>query len=203
MNEFLEQHFESIRDMFFTLGIKSVSMDNISSGLGVSKRTLYEKFDDKNHLVNEIFFKDFYDFKDKVKLIHENSPDAIHETYFLLKLVKEKQYAISVSTLSDLRKYHYSVNNEIAELTGQLLLEALVNTIKRGITESNFRKDVEPVEIASLITFIFNSFIMTKEIIKPEELFFLTNDLLDYLIKSICNQQGKIEWDKLKNGINS
>lgn len=203
MNEFLEQHFESIRDIFFRLGIKNVSMDNISSALGVSKRTLYEKFDNKDHLVNEIFFKDFYDFKDKVKLVHENTPDAIHEAYFLLKLVREKQYVISVSTLSDLRKYHYSVNNEIAELTDQLLLEALTNTIKRGITEGNFRKDVEPVEIASLVTFIFNSFIMAKRIIKPEELFFLTNDLLDYLIKSICNQHGKTEWDKLQNGINS
>ncbi len=34
-------------------------MDNICSELGISKRTLYEKFDTKSQLVNEIFQQDF------------------------------------------------------------------------------------------------------------------------------------------------
>lgn len=37
--------------MFFCNGIKSVTMDMIASQLGISKRTLYENFKEKNELL--------------------------------------------------------------------------------------------------------------------------------------------------------
>lgn len=88
MKEFFEQYFEPIKNMFFRLGIKSVTMDSICSELGISKRTLYKKFNDKEHLIKEIFYKDFCGFKNKVKLAQRNSSDAIYETYVLFQFIK-------------------------------------------------------------------------------------------------------------------
>jgi len=59
MKEFLKTYFEPIRDLFFRVGIKSVTMDNVCSELGISKRTLYQKFNDKNHLVKKYSTKTF------------------------------------------------------------------------------------------------------------------------------------------------
>ena len=48
--------------MFVSQGIKSVRMDDIAQQLGVSKRTLYELFGDKESLLyREIFEKYYYD----------------------------------------------------------------------------------------------------------------------------------------------
>jgi hypothetical protein len=118
--------------LFFRVGIKSVTMDNVCSELCISKRTLYQKFNDKNHLVKEIFYKDFYDFKNKVKSAQNNSSDAIYATYIFFQLVKDKQGKISISTLFDLRKYYYPVNNAISKMTNQLVIGTLVQTIKHG-----------------------------------------------------------------------
>jgi AcrR family transcriptional regulator len=202
MKEFLENYFEPIRDLFFRVGIKSVTMDNVCSELGISKRTLYQKFNDKNHLVKEIFYKDFYVFKNKVKSAQNNSSDAIYETYILFQLVKDKQGEISVSTLYDLRKYYCHVNNAISKMTDQLLMETLVKTIKRGISEGNYKKDVEPIAIASLVSFIFNSF-MIKGIFKPGYPSFSLNNLVDYHLNSICTAQGVIHWERLKQQLKS
>ena len=202
MKEFLENYFEPIWDLFFRVGIKSVTMDNVCSELGISKRTLYQKFNDKNHLVKEIFYKDFYDFKNKVKSAQNNSSDAIYETYILFQLVKDKQGKISVSTLYDLRKYYCHVNNAISKMTNQLVMETLDKTIKHGISEGNYRKDVEPIAIASLVSFIFNSF-MIKEIIKPGNPTISLNNLLDYHLNSICTSQGVMYWERLKQQLKS
>lgn len=202
MNEFLENYFEPIRDLFFRIGIKSVTMDNVCSELGISKRTLYQKFNDKNHLVKEIFYKDFYDFKNNVKSAQNNNPDTIYATYIFFQLVKDKQGKISISTLYDLRKYYYQLNDEISKLTNQLVIETLIKTIKRGISEGNFRKDVEPIAVASLVSFLLNSFLKEEPCNRMNQSF-SPNDLLNYHLNSICTSQGVRHWERLKQQLKS
>ena len=45
---------EKAKELFFYYGLKGVSMDDIARKAGVSKRTIYEFFEDKNELVDEI-----------------------------------------------------------------------------------------------------------------------------------------------------
>ena len=40
-------------DLFSQYGIKSVSMDDIARNIGISKRTIYEFFEDKETLLQE------------------------------------------------------------------------------------------------------------------------------------------------------
>jgi len=177
-------------------------MDNVCSELAISKRTLYQKFNDKNHLVKEIFYKDFYDFKNNLKSAQNTNPDAIYATYIFFQLVKDKQGKISISTLYDLRKYYYQLNDEISKLTNQLVIETLIKIIKRGITEGNFRKDLEPIAVASLVSFFLNS-ILKEEPCNRMNPSFSPNDLLNYHLNSICTSQGVRHWERLKQQLKS
>ena len=51
---------EKARDMFMRLGIRSVSMDDIAAALGMSKKTIYQSFADKDELVDSVI-GDFID----------------------------------------------------------------------------------------------------------------------------------------------
>ena len=56
MNTELQQRIiKQATRMFFCNGIKSVTMDMIASQLGISKRTLYENFKEKNELLLAFF----------------------------------------------------------------------------------------------------------------------------------------------------
>ena len=48
-----EKVVEHVSQMVKTLGVKSVRMDDVASSLGMSKRTLYEMFGDKEELLYE------------------------------------------------------------------------------------------------------------------------------------------------------
>lgn len=45
---------EKASKLFFSYGLKSISMDDIANELGISKKTIYQFFDDKKSLVHEV-----------------------------------------------------------------------------------------------------------------------------------------------------
>src|ERR1035437_8261173 len=55
-----EHILKSAEELFFHYGVKSVTMDDIASHLGMSKKTIYNFFKDKDELLSE-FAKTFVD----------------------------------------------------------------------------------------------------------------------------------------------
>ena len=45
-----ERIIQEARNLFLRLGIRSVSMDDIATQLGISKKTVYQHFQDKDEL---------------------------------------------------------------------------------------------------------------------------------------------------------
>jgi len=200
MKVIIEKYFETIRKLFLGIGIKSLTMDDICNELGISKKTLYKEYTDKRELVTEVFLKDFYDFKTKLISAQKNSPNAIAETCILFKLIAEKQNSLSLSTLYDLRKYYHLLFDDITGLMNYLILETISGTINRGITEKNFREDIEPPTIAAIMSFIFNSIILQQLNDNTHNSISLSDsDILDYHFKSICSQQGLELWSTIKH----
>jgi TetR/AcrR family transcriptional regulator, cholesterol catabolism regulator len=50
----MEDLIHKIRDTYLRYGIKSVTMDDLAHELGVSKKTLYEHFIDKEDVVRKV-----------------------------------------------------------------------------------------------------------------------------------------------------
>ena len=97
---------EKISLLYQKYGIKSVTMDDVATELGISKKTLYQYFDDKAGLVKDIIHhyvnyqnKAFEEISDK----NLNSIELIFEiSKFVSKLLKEMNPSITF----DLKKYY-------------------------------------------------------------------------------------------------
>ena len=59
MNEELKNIAKKVNQLFTRYGIKSVTMDDISRELGISKKTLYQHVKDKTELVELIVDNEF------------------------------------------------------------------------------------------------------------------------------------------------
>ena len=55
MNEQKDKILAASWEMFFQYGFKSVTMDDIASKLGISKKTLYQFFSNKKELITQSF----------------------------------------------------------------------------------------------------------------------------------------------------
>lgn len=55
--ELKERIIEKAGDLFQQYGVKNVSMDEIASSLGISKRTIYENFKDKEDILLSVLLR--------------------------------------------------------------------------------------------------------------------------------------------------
>ena len=67
--------------LFLKLGIRSVSMDDIANQLGISKKTIYQLFADKDELVDNIIDTDIQQIQADCTNCCETAKDAIDEIF--------------------------------------------------------------------------------------------------------------------------
>ena len=53
MNEDLKNILLKVRELYMKYGIKSITMDDVASEIGISKKTLYQFVTDKDELVGK------------------------------------------------------------------------------------------------------------------------------------------------------
>lgn len=91
-------------DLFLHDGIKSITMDDVARNIGISKRTLYENFDNKRTLI--IACLDYIHTKqlNYEKWFVDQSNNIIEELFYMLT-TKKKGQIIDHKFSMDLKKY--------------------------------------------------------------------------------------------------
>ena len=81
--------YEAAQNLFLSIGVRSVTMDDLSGHLGISKKTLYQFIDNKAELVHYIVERDIAVTVAHIEEITKDSKDAIDEMLLIGKLVIE------------------------------------------------------------------------------------------------------------------
>ena len=73
---------------FCRIGIKKVKVDDLSAHFSISKRTLYEMFEDKEHLVLACFIHMFDHTREKVQQVRAESKNSfeVYIRMFILRM---------------------------------------------------------------------------------------------------------------------
>lgn len=136
---------EEVAKMFRTNGIKPVTMDYISMDLKISKRTLYEIFDDKEDLVKQVlaFVSDKLN-AERDNIIH-NSENVIEAIFEIAKqkLRRETVDKISPKVFEDLKKYHPTIYSEAVQKFSQQAYDLVFKIIEQGKQENYFKQEVD------------------------------------------------------------
>ena len=77
--ELRERIIDTALESFATHGIKSITMDDIAAALGISKRTLYEVFPDKETLLMECLLKAQREGDAYVKDVYEKASNVFED----------------------------------------------------------------------------------------------------------------------------
>lgn len=126
---------------FRTKGIKSVKMDDIANLLSISKRTLYEIYDNKEQLLMESVREEFQDFDRRMQEVCENPDlnviDIVIEFY---KLQIRRVSMVVPTYYYDLQKYP-DILDWLNSQRSQRQSES-TKFYEQGISEGLFRSDV-------------------------------------------------------------
>lgn len=132
-----ERIVEFAMEMFVTQGIKSVRMDDIASQLGMSKRTLYELFGDKEELL-------YLSMSRYVQLeaqchseLAKQGNNVLDSLFIVLSYIVENS-AVSTRLMNNLYKFYPNVSEKIAAESLQTSVVNIRNMINCGVEQGLF-----------------------------------------------------------------
>jgi AcrR family transcriptional regulator len=182
---------EGASQMFMTYGIKSVTMDSLANQFGISKRTIYEVFSDKDELLMAVLTRMAVKQKEMVKRVLEDSENSIVAIFRMLEMNRDNFQAMSPAFQADLKKYHHDVLMKKSDESEMPDYRNHQEVIENGIKEKLFRKDINP-DVVNRCLYNLGRSIIDHELY-PYELFtrheVIQNIFINYL-RGIATPKG-------------
>lgn len=140
---------ESI-ELFMRYSLKSVTMDDIAKNLGISKKTIYLHFKDKEeiiYLTTSMYFE-----KEKIEMdeMKKDSNNALEHLFNISIWLQERLRNINRSILFDLKKYYKRAWENYKRHKQEVIFDCVRNNLKLGIEEGLYRSSINP-EILSYL----------------------------------------------------
>lgn len=182
-------------DLFIQHGIKGVSMDDVAKSAGVSKRTLYESFEDKEALLAAGIEQKFQDYTQRLAKIEKGHFNALEIILLFYEDVIGNLNRHNEKFYTDLKKYPKVL--EQIEQNGKLADEKGFALLNKGVKEELFLKNVN----LKLITTLEKECLKMLQTSHAFEEFSITEvfstTLLTFL-KGICTEKGRIIIDRFE-----
>jgi len=145
-----EKIIKEIGEMFMTYGVRSVSMDDIARHLGISKKTLYQHFKDKNELVEKVTESVIEERQSEYEEVTKQSVNAIEELFLMSKCMRTHVANLNPSLIFDLKKYHSNAWDIFFNFEHITVFESVRDNLKRGKEEGFFRDEISIKVLAKL-----------------------------------------------------
>lgn len=140
--------FQQAHLLFMQYGLKSVSMDDIANKMGISKKTIYQFYADKEALVAQVVKQITSENQLQCDNDISNSENAIHEIILAMEQMSKLFETMNPSILFDLHKYYPQAFKHFLAHKNDYVFGKIKQNINRGIKEGLYRADLN-VEIVS------------------------------------------------------
>ncbi len=187
--------------LFMKYGFKSITMDDVARELGISKKTLYLYFEDKNDLVNQTMLQHLEDQKVSCQNIETLKLDPISYMLNISDSVSTQLRQINPGVLYDLKKYFKSSWDNFVEFKTNFVYQNVLNNLETGQSKGYYQKDIDVKLIASLYVHLID-FLVSPTGFQNEHKTFreLHFEIMKYHLRAICTEKGlKILNEKIKN----
>jgi AcrR family transcriptional regulator len=187
-----EKIIQIASNMFMSLGFKSVTMDDIAAEMGISKKTIYAHFNNKETIIAVTTDAIFEQVSSKINCICDLEKNPIEEIYDIKKCVMEHMRDEKTSPWHQLQKYYPSIYKNIKTRQFNFMQQCVVKNLHRGLDQQLYRENID-VQFVSRI--YFNGITGIKEeILFPAAMFnggTLYEMYLEYHLRGIVTPKGR------------
>ncbi|MEO6819259.1 MAG: TetR/AcrR family transcriptional regulator [Ginsengibacter sp.] len=139
MNDRIKQKAD---ELFRRYGVKSVTMDEIASQLGVSKKTIYQSFADKNQLVDEVIVDMLALNKINCTAGSTDAENAVHEVFLTMETMEKLFMNMNPSFVFDIERGNPSTYKKFLDFKYNFIFGIVKDNIIRGKAEELYRENL-------------------------------------------------------------
>lgn len=182
-----------VLDDFTSQGIRSVTMDEVATKLGISKRTLYEVFADKEALLVDCILKLQGNADAYAKGVYDQAADVLEVLLKCYQYSIERLHKTNRKFFEELKRYPKAY--DVLSRHQHRDTENVVNFFKRGVEQGLFRDDIN-YAIVNLLVHEQLNMLMNSEVCKEYPFLEVYESIMVTYIRGISTEKGARRLDE-------
>lgn len=189
-----ERILEKAGSLFMQYGIRSVTMDEIAAQLGISKKTIYQFFTDKDAIVEAVLEMEMNRNEEGCRTFSRTAENAVQEIFLAMDDMQEMLKTMNPQIMYDLEKHHPIAFKRLRQHKYHFLFDMVRENLDRGIREGVYRTGL-PADLivrhrieSSFMPFNQEAFPAAKYSMNQ-----VCQELAVLYLHSVCNIEGK-QW---------
>ena len=191
---------QKAHELFYQYGVRSVSMNDIAVPLGMSKKTIYQYYADKEELVGAVFLTVMEQNRTHCLRDEKEAENAIHEIFLAFDRVQEMFATMNPSILYELQKYHPRVFDQFKKFKNEFLYNIIRANLERGMKDGHYRAELDADVLTRFrlhtIMLAFNAEVYFAD---PTKMVHIEKQLLEHYLYGLATASGVKLIQKYKN----
>lgn len=148
-----EKIVEATIEQILKFGFRKFTIDDVTSRLGISKKTVYKYFDSKRSLISAAV--DYYMALDRAKHIQAMASSDSFQERFLNLMTSETHAMVPTWLLAELQQYFPDLWEHCAACD-QVIRDENMRVYAQGIADGEIRADIHPALIDLVVERAFD-----------------------------------------------
>lgn len=177
--------------LFFRYGVKSITMDEIATHLGISKKTIYQFYKDKKELVLKVIENRLFHQEKEIAEIATKASDSIQEIILTSEWLQEFFKNLNPYLMMEIQKYYPKAYQAFLGYKHKCIFAHIYENMRKGIESGLYRANIDVDTMARLrlisveASFNPDNFPLAKNNLKE-----LHVQLIEHFLYGICTLKG-------------
>jgi AcrR family transcriptional regulator len=182
---------------FLKHGIRKMTVQKLVAPMGISTKTVYKFFSDKEELLKHCLLKHYAELAKEFEIIKKESSNPLVTTFKIWHKAIELDFGVDHIFYHDLNYYYPRLQDAVVHKFFKKSIAEIEKLIDTGIQHGYFRKDIIPAVVPEIISIIYSSITRTNQLKKYKltTTALMQNTITAYL-RGICTEKGLKELEK-------
>lgn len=166
--EVKDKILQGAHELFFSRGLKNVTMEDVSKHLHISKKTIYKYFRDKESMVEDFIKTTLKKNNEELEHIAQISKDPVEEILLIMKYIASMFSRLNPNLIYDLQKHYPSGWKTFIEFKDKHMVQMVENNLRKGVEEGLYRNDID-VKVMARFRLATVELVMSPLIFPPDK----------------------------------
>ncbi|UFH55264.1 TetR/AcrR family transcriptional regulator [Spirosoma sp. KNUC1025] len=189
--------------LFWRYGVRSVTMEDIAKQLGISKKTIYQHFSDKEQILSQVIEDKMVRNQSEMTCMAIEADNPIEEIMHVLSMIQKHADQVSPNLMIDMKRHYPQAFTLFRKYKEGEIMRSILENIQKGIDQGLYRSDINPAILARLrveqIELAFNNDLFpTDRFTMPE----IQYELMHHFVRGMLTEKGFTIYNQYVNQYN-
>lgn len=189
--------------LFWKYGVRSVTMEDIARQLGISKKTIYQHFSDKEQILYQVIQDKTVRNQSEMDCVFIENANPVEEILNMLKFMQKNADQVSPNFLMDIRRYYPQAFALFRQYKEDHIMRSILENIQKGIDQGLYRSEINPAILARLrveqIELAFNNEIFPTD---QYTMLDIQHELIHHFVRGMLTEKGFTIYNQYVNSEN-